>query len=399
MALDFGGLTQGVRDLSPAQISTAQAQSAVNRAYQSILRGRPNGGVWFGLQRSATFSSVPDRVGGTCTLTQDSAIVAGVGTSWQASDAGRYLIIGDRVPLRILSVQGAGQLTLAQAWGEPTLAGSLYQIVTMRYALPADGDRVLRLVGPQWALGRRPLTMIDYYDPRRSMRRGVPLIYTEAELINSASILVSNPSVLSGSVLVAAGATSVVITHTAGTSSYQATAQASWAATCDILPGRTATTFTVGFTVPAPVGGQVDWIVVIPGASPGASVISTSVELELWPVPDQAITFTLQYRRRVADLVADRDVPVMAPEAILWMASAEQCRKLFSRTGDQTWQVQAVDYQAQADRVLGAMLSEDRRMQGVHPVALDTEDGIPFEDPAWLAAWRRWSTLGLSSVA
>lgn len=178
MSLQFSDLYQAVLDISPTQITTAQAKSAVNRAYLSIARLRR----WFGLNTEDSFVTSPDKTNGTITLTQNSSAVVGVNTTFAATDIGRYLRVGSRVLLRIGNVTDATHLTLVKAWGESSISSTAYAIVTLRYTLPSTVERIIRIRGPQWFLVRRNLTLIDAYDPLRLMRN-VPLIYTEVEIV------------------------------------------------------------------------------------------------------------------------------------------------------------------------------------------------------------------------
>lgn len=400
MSLDYAGLTQAVRDLSPTQISVSMAQAAVNRAYQSILRARPGGGAWFGQQSIVTFPTVPDNTAGTVTLTFGSTTVVGVSTTFASTDVGKYLAVGARQPIRIAEVTDATHLTLAQAWGEPTLADAPTKIVTLRYTLPSDADRVVRLVGPTWPCVRRNPGLIDAYDPIRQMR-GEPLVYCETELRAALSATVMNPTIITGQKQVNAGLNRVFVFFESdvGTSGYRVFVSPSWNTSYLVHGGRTSTFFRVDFGVPAPAGGLIDWEIIIPGTSAGATSLQTALEIELWPVPDAAMTYTLTYRKRVDDLAADADTPIIAAEAVLWAAQAEQCRKLHGRTGDQTWLAQAAVYQGEADKVLDSMLREDRRMRGSHPVVLDVDDAVPVWDTAWIGAMRILNTLSLPSLA
>lgn len=394
-ALDFAGLKSAIRDISPTQINDGTAGKAVNATYQSLLRARPNGGVWFGLKTSSLITVLPDRTGGTVMLTQGSAIVVGVGTAFDAvADPLRFLKIGARVPLRIVSVQSATQLTLAQAWGEATNAATPYSIMTLRYQLPVDADRITRLVGPMWPLKRMTFDQIDQWDPQRQVR-GVPMVYQEMELLSSQSAALATSSVLSGQVSVPQGSTTVTIALAAGTSGYSVSGAPSWNTSWDVRTGRTSVAFIVDFGVPAPAGAVFDWVAVVPGAVAGLSVIETVIEFELWPVPNAYTTLSLEYRKRVDDLVADSDVPVLAPEVVRWAASAEVCMKLYTRTGDPVWQTQAETYSALAEKMLKPVLLEDRKLRGSLRVVLDSDDvgANQAADVGWLQSWRMYGAL------
>ncbi len=398
MALDYAGLTQQIINLSPTQIGTATAQAAVNTAYQALLRGRPGGGTWFGLQKSTTLSTVTDKAGGTIALTFGSQTVTGTGTAFASADIGRYLVVGARQPLRISDVSDATHLTLQQAWSEDSIASTVYALVTLRYSLPSDADRVLRLVGVTWPVVRRNLALIDAYDPIRAAR-GEPLVFCETELLLAQSSTITGASITSGTQAVTGGASTVTVTFSSvGTSGYQVFVTPSWNTSYDIESGRTATSFTVDFGVPAPVGGSIDWQVVVPG-TPSASSLATGLEIELWPVPNQQMTMMLQYRKRVDDLANDSDAPVLAAELVLQAAKAEACQSLANRTGEQSWIAQAQVYTANMNRILDAVVREDRRLRGSHPVVMDVDDAVPVWDQAWIATMRQLNTLSLPGLA
>jgi len=395
MALDFAGLRDAVRDLSPTQINATAAGKAVNAAYQSLLRSRPGGGVWFGLKTLTALTTLPDRSGGTITLTQGSPVVAGVGTAFDvAADPRRFLKTLAHVPLRIASVESPTSLTLAQAWGEATVPSTVYQIMTLRYTLPADADRIIRLAGSQWPLKRMTFERIDTYDPQRQVR-GQPLVFQEAELVLATSGSVLQANILSGTVSVPLGATTVTVSLDAGTSGYSVGGSSTWNTGWNVRQGsKTSISFILDFSVPAPAGATFDWEAVVAGGSVGALALHATTEIELWPVPNAYATLSLEARKRVNDLVNDGDVPVIAPEVVRWAASAEMCHKLFTRTGDPTWVQQADRYSALMDRMLKPVLSEDRRMRGALAGALDSDDPGPRDGAmAWGAAFRVYNSL------
>lgn len=396
MALDFAGLKQAVRDLSPTQINATTAGKAVNAAYQSLLRSRPNGGVWFGLKTSTLMTMLPDRTGGTVSLVQGDALVVGVGTAFNPTvDPSRYLKIGALVPLRIDSVQSATQLTLAQPWGEASLPSSTYNIMSPRYVLPTDADRVIRLVGPQWPLRRMTFDNIDIVDPGRNVR-GEPLIYQERQLISANSVALAQASTLSGTVSVQEGASTVTVIFPAspGTSGYQVSGAPSWNTAWDVRSGgKTSVSFILDFGIPAPAAASFDWIVVVPSAAAGVGVVATVTEIEVWPIPSAYSTLSLEYRTRVPDLVADSDVPVLAPEVVRWAACADVCGKMYTRSGNEQWNTQAAQYGQLSREMLGPVVKEDRKMRGALRGVLDSDDASPLGDADWMGGWRMYGAL------
>lgn len=185
MALDFAGLKAAVLALSPSQVSPAGAGDAVNRAYQTLLDSRPGGGVWFGLQTSYVETTDKDKIPGTISLSKGSNQVVGVGTNFAIADSGlgRYLVVGDIQPIRVVQVTSPTLLLLESNWGEPSIANTGYKLIQLRYQLPADGLRIIRMAGPMWRLERRNINIIDEIDPNRQ-QRGQPLVWAEVELSN-----------------------------------------------------------------------------------------------------------------------------------------------------------------------------------------------------------------------
>jgi hypothetical protein len=401
VGLDFGGLITAVRELAPTQISVSTAKGAINRAYQSLLRSRPGGGVWFALQRTMTFATIADKTGGTISLQQNSPNVFGVGTAFDATDVGKHLAVGSRQLLRIKFAISPTQLELFQTWGELPVNNTPYRIQQLRYAMPPDGERIIRLVGPTWPVIRRAGGLVDTYDPARQMR-GEPLVFYEVEVRPTQSIFETHPLVYIGQQPVTQGATTVTVDITAlnvGTSGYRVFVTPSWATNAPVRTGRTTAMFQVDFGVPAPVGGVMDWQVVIPGALASQINIGPTMEFEMWPLDEGNKTFRLDYKIRVDDLVADADPPLLAGEAVMWAASAEQCFKLYGRTGDQTWLAQAQNYQGILKTVMDSVLREDRRIRGSLPIVLDRDDYNPTWDQAWIANMRLVNSLAQPSLA
>ena len=83
----------------------------------------------------------------------------------------------------------------------------------------------------------------------------------------------------------------------------------------------------------------------------------------------------------------------------MWRASKEMSKKLYSRTGDQSWNATAVGYDEDYKDTLDAMIREDRRQRGSHPIVFDAEDASPIYDPGFLAFQRAWVALGLGAIA
>lgn len=178
--LTFAEIYGSVQNLSPNQISATVAKARANEAYRDILRLR----AWLGLQVTDTFYNPLDKNTGTISLTEGSAAVVGIDTSLDSGDVGRYLEVGQRVPIRIASVTDSLNFTLEQSWGEPNLSTSPYIIKTLRYNLPTDAERIIRITGPDWPLVRRSPALIDYFDPKR-IWRGDPMVFCEIEITTS----------------------------------------------------------------------------------------------------------------------------------------------------------------------------------------------------------------------
>lgn len=107
---------------------------------------------------------------GTLTATQGSASLVGVATAWTSVLEGRFIRVSSAW-YEILTVVGVTSITLTNTYTEPTIAGSLYEIVPRRVPLVAGVRRIisfrdtelgtlLRLVSPY---------ELDYIAPQRDI--------------------------------------------------------------------------------------------------------------------------------------------------------------------------------------------------------------------------------------
>lgn len=177
--MSFIDMQNAVLALSPNQLTTGSADPGnvkfvVNNAYSQLLRYRP----WVETLRQRVVTSQAPVTAGTVTVGNGLTLVTGAATAWTSALVGRYLRIGQRAQIRIESVASATSLTLSQNWDDISLSAQKYEINQIRFALPLDAERVLRIVGPQWFLNRQNAWLIDIQDPIRILH-GPPLVYTE----------------------------------------------------------------------------------------------------------------------------------------------------------------------------------------------------------------------------
>jgi hypothetical protein len=295
-----------VTRLSPTQFDTATANAIVNDAYLQVARRRP----WKFLEKQIPLFTSTIYATGTVSLTAGSATVTGSGTTFTAAMVGKYLQVGSRQPIRVTAYTSATSITIAANWGEANVSGAAYSIIQLRFALPSDADRVVRLVGPLWELQRKDLTLIDAIDPYRSMT-GPPLVFCE-----------------------------------------------------------------------------------VANYGPG------SKEIEIWPIPNTADTYTLTYRVQVPVLVSDSDVPYLSEDIIAALAQSMACGILAGRTGDQMWLALIDKYALAHQQMYEAMVVEDQRMKGSLPVWLDSDDIMTgYTDPMFAKWYMMWQQFSMTKVA
>lgn len=177
--MSFQDMQNAVLALSPNQLTTASADPGnvkfiINNAYGQLLRFRP----WVETLRQIVVTSLAPVTAGTASVANTSFSVVGVGTTWTSAMVGRYFRLGQRAQIRISSVNSATNLTLSQDWEDVDLTDQKYEINQLRFPLPLDAERVLRIAGPQWFLNRQNAMLVDIQDPIRILH-GTPLVYTE----------------------------------------------------------------------------------------------------------------------------------------------------------------------------------------------------------------------------
>src|SRR3990167_877985 len=92
---------------------------------------------------------------GTVTVTLNSNIVTGSGTSWDSSYVGRQFRTGLIEPIYdIVSVQSTTQLTLNQVWGGATASALGYSIFQAFFEMPSDFHQLISVYDPSlnWRL-------------------------------------------------------------------------------------------------------------------------------------------------------------------------------------------------------------------------------------------------------
>jgi len=122
-------------------------------------------------------------------------------------------------------------------------------------------------------------------------------------------------------------------------------------------------------------------------------------EIELWPVPASAKSYTLTYRRTIAPLSASTDVPVLSGDVIAKGAQAMVCEVLAARTGDGVFVTLGQNFAAVYQELRDSLARDDIRRWGVRNTVLDVDDAPNFNDPAWLAVFRTIQASALTKIA
>lgn len=107
---------------------------------------------------------------GTCTVTQNSAIVTGSGTTWTAAMVGRQFRIGTSTPIyTIAQVDSSTQLQLQLPWGGTTASAAGYSIY-LCYVTPPPDDF---------------FNLISVWDPNFNWQLGLNVTQNELNAIDS----------------------------------------------------------------------------------------------------------------------------------------------------------------------------------------------------------------------
>lgn len=127
---------------------------------------------------------------------------------------------------------------------------------------------------------------------------------------------------------------------------------------------------------------------------------SGNQEFELWPLPDQAYSYQVTYRRIAPILVDAGDVPVLREDMILAAAQGDACRTLFGRTGDNNWMTLAQSYDNQYLEMRNSEARRDQRRARPESRGFLTRDDMPTAlDPGWIQAYRTYAQMNLTRVA
>lgn len=181
--MPFADMRATVFALSPTQLDDTSAApgnvaSIINDAYQQFLRYRP----WLEKTRYTPIISPAVFTAGTVSVTQGAAIVTGVGTGWTSALVGRYFKIGQRAWYRIVAFTSGTSISLEKAWEDTSLSAQKYEIAGLRFLLPSDAERVIRLNGKNWPVFGQTPWLVDFNDPLRIIH-GSPIVYNESTIV------------------------------------------------------------------------------------------------------------------------------------------------------------------------------------------------------------------------
>ena len=127
------------------------AQDMVRNAFRKLAERRR----WSWLIKQAQIVVPAVYNTGTVTVTLNSNIVTGSGTTWTNAHIGRQFRRGLTTPIyTVVSVQSATQLTLDQVWGAATASAVTYQIYQAFFEMPDDFHQFVSVYDPSknWQL-------------------------------------------------------------------------------------------------------------------------------------------------------------------------------------------------------------------------------------------------------
>jgi hypothetical protein len=127
------------------------AQDMVRNAFRKLAERRR----WSWLIKQSQIIAPVEYTTGTVTVTLNSNIVTGSGTSWTSAYVGRQFRTGLLTPIYdIVSVQSTTQLTLNQVWGEATASAQGYSIFQAFFEMPSDFHQLISVYDPSlnWRL-------------------------------------------------------------------------------------------------------------------------------------------------------------------------------------------------------------------------------------------------------
>jgi hypothetical protein len=142
----FGTIRGRILTLATTHIDVTSLNALINRVAQAELEAR----AWSFRRNNTVVNSVAPKADGTVDVTQDSAVIAGTGTSFAAADVGRKLRVGagaNAVGLfTVLSVQSATQLTLTSTYPGTTALAQPYFLFQQFYSI-AGADQLVSIQG------------------------------------------------------------------------------------------------------------------------------------------------------------------------------------------------------------------------------------------------------------
>jgi hypothetical protein len=123
------------------------AQDMVRNAFRKLAERRR----WSWLVKQSQIIAPAVTNTGTATVTLNSTIITGSGTSWTNALVGQQFRRGLLTPIyTIVSVESTTQLTLDQPWGSVTAAGVRYEIYQAFFTMPSDFHQLISIYDPSF---------------------------------------------------------------------------------------------------------------------------------------------------------------------------------------------------------------------------------------------------------
>lgn len=164
--MTFLDIQNQVVAISNVQNQTDLVKKSVNIALMRIAQYF----TWpFYMVNTGVINTTAPYTTGTCTVTNGSASIVGVGTTWTAAMVGRkFRFATDQAYYRIKSVDSTTAITLATPYqGSTNATGSTYTIYKDEYRLASDVDtyNTIIQVGNAIAMFSTPPDKFDHYFP------------------------------------------------------------------------------------------------------------------------------------------------------------------------------------------------------------------------------------------
>lgn len=128
------------------------------------------------MKTNGVVTTAPTKTAGTLSVTQDSILIVGSGTSPETADIGAFFLLDDQ-PYKIVSVDVTNQIYVVDApYAGSTNTAITYTLYQNRYTLDPDVSLIVSMAGATWQLEEKSQTYLDWVDPDRTVF-GEPYVF------------------------------------------------------------------------------------------------------------------------------------------------------------------------------------------------------------------------------